>query len=165
MAHGENIGDATAKEVGSGSAQEFFGGRADHHRAGIASEQQQAVFETGHDGVHVFSQRTEDFMDATKLLTDLRDFFSYLPEFVGAADQLLGSGSGRVVFTGGDAFELGEDVSNRSESRATDHGGNDRGETQSQQSDGAPTAQRGLDILEKEESGNLHAHFAEGRAA
>src|ERR1700693_2368663 len=88
------VGDAAAEERGGGSTQEFFGGGADHDRASIASEEQKTVFKTCHDGIHIFAKRTENFVDAAKLLADLGNFSSDLAEFVGATDEFF--------FLGGD---------------------------------------------------------------
>ena len=88
------------------SAEEFFGGGADHDGARVAREEQQTVFEAGHHGVHVFAHGAENFVHAAQLLADLRDFAADLAEFVARSAEACHFGSGRVELAGGDAVQL-----------------------------------------------------------
>ena len=84
MAHRENVGDAAAEKMRSGSAEKFFGCRTNHDGASVAGEEKEAIFQAGHDGIHIFAKRTEDFVNAAQLLTDLSDFPANLAKFIGA---------------------------------------------------------------------------------
>src|ERR1700720_646365 len=80
---------ATAQKVPSRSAKKFLRSRADHHGARVTCEQQQPILQAGHYRIHVFAQSAENFVDAAKLLPDLRNFSANLSEFVGARCKSL----------------------------------------------------------------------------
>src|SRR5712671_5014065 len=114
--------------MSSGRAEKFLGGRTDHHGSSIAGEQEQAVFEPGHHGIHVLAQGAEDFVDAAKLLSYLRDFPPYLSEFVTAAGKSKSARLryGRIVLAGGNTIELLGDVAQRRQRGSADDCGYNR---------------------------------------
>src|SRR5882762_1128489 len=111
--------------MSSGRTEKFFGRRAHHHGAGIAGEQEQAVLQAGHYGIHVLSQGAEDFVDSAKLLPDLRNFSAHLAEFVTATgkSKSLRLGHRRIVLAGRNTIELSGDIAQRRQSRPADYGG------------------------------------------
>src|SRR5882757_287795 len=114
--------------MSSGRAEKLFGRGADHYGAGIAGEEEQAIFQPGHHGIHVLSQSAEDFVDAAKLLPDLRNFAPHLAEFVTAAGKSKSARLRyrRIVLAGGNAIELLGDIAERRQRGATDHRGYNR---------------------------------------
>src|SRR5882757_1349842 len=114
--------------MSGGRAEKFFGRRADHYGAGIAGEQEQAIFEPGHHGIHVLAQSAEDFVDAAKLLPDLRNFSAHLAEFVAAAgkSESLRLRYRRIVLAGGNTIELRGDIAERRQRGPADDCGYNR---------------------------------------
>src|SRR5882762_3174136 len=114
--------------MSSGRTEKFFGRRAYHHGAGIAGEQEQAVLQAGHYGIHVLAQSAEDFVDAAKLLPDLSNFSAHLAEFVAAAgkSKSLGLRYRRIVLAGGNTIELRRDVAQRRQRGSADDCGYNR---------------------------------------
>src|SRR5580692_12675504 len=106
----KNIRHTAAQEVTSRRAQKLFRRGADHHCAGILREKQQAVFEAGHHGIHVFAQGTEDFVNAAELLPYLQNFLAHLAEFVRAAARFLRRSCRSIVYADRNALELRQDV-------------------------------------------------------
>src|SRR6266481_9074957 len=84
----KNFRHAPSKKLSGGSAQEFLRSRADHYGPRIPREQQQSVFEPGHDGIHVFPHGAEDFMHPAQLLSDFGDLTAYQPQFIAASSEV-----------------------------------------------------------------------------
>src|SRR6267154_3862953 len=114
--------------MSSGRAEKFLGGRANHYGTSIAGEQEQAIFQPGHHGIHVLAQSAEDFVDAAKLLPDLRNFAPHLAEFVAAAGKSKSARLryGRIVLAGGNTIELRGNVAQRRQRGTADDCGYNR---------------------------------------
>src|SRR5713101_5021888 len=114
--------------MSSGRPEKFLSRGADHYGAGIAGEQEQAVFQPGHHGIHVLSQGAEDFVDAAKLLPNLRNFSADLAEFVTAAgkSESLRLRYRRIVLAGGNTIELRGDIAQRRQRGPADDCGYNR---------------------------------------
>ncbi len=156
----ENVRHQTAEEVGGRRAREFFGRGTHHHRAGVLGEQQQSVFEARHHGIHVFTQGTENFMNAAQLLPDLLNFLAHLAKFIGGFPSRWS-----IVHADGDTLELPQDVADRCQRRAAYHRCENRGKHQRQQGDRAPALEARFDVVEQEGGRDSDAHFAKGISA
>src|SRR5713101_8939354 len=83
----KNFRHAPSQKLSGGSAQEFFRGRADHYRSRVPREQQQSVFEPGHDGIHVFAHGAEYFVHPAQLLSDFGNLAANQPQFIAASSE------------------------------------------------------------------------------
>src|SRR5579863_873309 len=100
MAGREDFFYLAAQQIFGADIEEFFSRGTDQHSAAFDIEQQQSIFEAGHDLIHVFAQGAEDFPDVAQLLPDATNFVGYLDQFAG-----LDCGF-RIEFSGGDAIQL-----------------------------------------------------------
>ena len=106
----ENLRHAPPQKVSSRCAQKFFRRRTDHYGARVPGEQQQAVLEPRHDGIHIFAHGTEDFMHAAQLLADLCDFPAHQPEFIAASRETLDVRRRRVILSCRDTIQVCGDI-------------------------------------------------------
>src|ERR1700730_1853003 len=106
----KNLGDASSQKMPRGSAKKLFCRRADHHGARVSREEQQAVFKTCHDRVHVFPHGAENLVNAAQLLADLSNLPTHKSEFVAALGDAFRVGSRGIILSGGDAIQLFGDV-------------------------------------------------------
>src|ERR1700680_2447654 len=118
MTQGEYLRDAPSEELSCGRTEKFLRGGTDHDGASITGEQQQAVFEASHDGIHVFSHRAEYFVHPAQLLADLGYLQAYQSQFVAAPCEAFRLRRRRVVLSCGNAIQLRGDVTQRGERRA-----------------------------------------------
>ncbi len=161
MPRRKNIRHAPAEEIRGWSTQEFFRGRAYHHRARVLREEKQAVFQAGHHGIHVLAKGTEDFVNSTQLLADLLNLLAHLAEFVGGLTWLLCGGRWSVIHAHGDAFELSQNVADWRQRSPAYHRGEKRGQHQSQNGNRAPALQPGSNVIKQQRGGDGDSHFAE----
>src|SRR5882724_1149912 len=118
VARRENLGDAAAEKLSGFAAEKFLRRGTDHHGAGVAGEEQQAVFESGHDRIHVLAKGAEDFVDAPELLADLGNLAADLANFVAVsseAGEAFHLRSGSVELPRGDAVQLRGNIAQGSE--------------------------------------------------
>src|SRR6266566_78090 len=161
MTRWKDVGYAAAKEFACRGAQKFLGGGTDHHRARIPREQKQAVFQSGHDGVHVFAHGAENFVHAAELLPDLGDFAAHQTKFVAAGLQGLCSGMKGVELARGDAVKLYGDIAQWCQCDAGHESGKQGGDYQGHQHNDSPGAEALLDRLDQKCRIHDHAHFPE----
>src|SRR3984885_15596860 len=165
MVRRENVVDALPEKCACGSAEKLLGGWTDHDSARFAREENQAVFPSGHEGVHVFAHGAEDFVDAAQLLADLRDLAAHRAEFVGTGDKSLHFWSGHIELSRRDAIQLIGNAAQRSKCGAADNCGQSRGNNQREQNDRAELAQVREKFVEQETRRNRDADFTEGLTA
>src|SRR5712691_5633135 len=106
----KNFRHASSQKLSGGSPQEFLRSRADHYGSRVPREQQQSVFEPGHDGVHVFPHGAEDFMHPPQLLSDLGNLPAHQAQFIAASSDAFQLWRWHVVLSRGDAVQLRGDI-------------------------------------------------------
>src|SRR4029077_5047473 len=106
MSNRKYLGHTPAKKLSRWRAKRFFRGWTDHHRPRVPCKEQQAVFQSGHHGIHVFTHGAENLMHSAELLANLRNFPAHLAQFVAAPCETRDLGYRRVVLPGGYAVQL-----------------------------------------------------------
>src|ERR1700733_3712367 len=85
----EDVARRAAQDLVGRLPQKFLDCGANHDGAAVASEQEEAVFETAEHLVKIFAKGAKDGPDSAQLLADFADLGAHLSVLVGALERLL----------------------------------------------------------------------------